>query len=315
MTNAFRLLANLSVAVVSIPFGAALGLVRAVPALRHWPRAAYNTIRVTVKTPRLGPNLKGVCLATMPIAIAAAPALVVVAGTAYGAGTAFVATFREGNPFDGAEKAWKGVAKVSQLLSAAMPKFDSYLPPKLEDKETPYEIPLIPAIKSVVSGFLGTAIEAPAELALCLLHAPRLIWRSFRFIWIDGGKEDGFTEGEMSPWTLTGFVMRIFASIGFLLALALVTALLPIVTVVGSLSLHVYRCYKRGLRRAWNGVVNDLRLIHASLAYAGSTWHSIKDAEREKRELDHLKELLAAITRDFDEQLADDMAAIETVAG
>ncbi len=312
--NPIRLLANLCLATASIPVGAAVGLARSVPALRHWPKAAYNTVRVTVRTPRLGPNLKGVCLATMPIAIAAAPALVVVAGTAYGAGAAFITTFTtDGNPLKGIEKAWKGVSDASALLSAAMPKFGHYLPPNLEDGETPYEIPLVPAIKSVVSGFVGTAIEGPAELALCLLHAPFLIWRSFRFIW--SGKEDGLFEGDVSPWTLAGLVVRIFASICFLLALALVTALLPIVAVIAPLSLHVYRCYKRGLRRAWKGIVNDLRLTHASLSYAGSTWHGAKDEARQKRELERLKELFAAIARDFDEKRADDMATIETVAG
>ncbi len=313
--NPITALFSLGAAVVSIPFGAALGLARSLPAVRHWPRAAWNSVRVTYQTPRLGPNLKTVCLVTMPVAIVAAPVLVVVAGTAYGAGAAFVATFgEEGNIFEGMGKAWSGVGSASELLTDAMPKFSHYLPPALKDTETPYEIPLIPAIKSVVSGFVGTAIEAPMELTLCVLHAPRLVWRSFRFIWTSGKDEAFFDDDDMSALSVHGFVMRVFLSICFLLALALVTALLPILTVVGSLSLHVYRCYKRGLRRAWSGVVNDLRLTHASLRYAGTTWHKTRDREEQDRELEHLKRLLTTITRDFDETLADDMATLGTVA-
>lgn len=275
-------------ALTAIVPGAVLGTVRTVPWFRHYPGAIYNAFRVTATTPRLGPNLRCVCLTVMPIGVMAAPVLMVAGGLFYGCFWSLAKSFdRNGDFIEGIEKMLAGMNSFGeQLVTDLMPRFSDYIPDGLKDGEKPVEIPLVPAIKSAVAGIVGSVIEAPLVLTLCVVRVPELLLRSLKFVWWDSGRGEHSVKSEVDGFEL--FMLRILGTVVVALGTAAVVVFVPPVTVLMTLGAQVYRTYKRGLRANIGSMVNDLHIVHLGLRVTSRLLSSRKKDEKGTRLMNEL---------------------------
>ncbi len=256
----YRVYSHIAAAFPSLVTGTVTGIVRTVPLLRHTPSAAHVALRTIWKTPRLGPWLKTTCLAVAPIGIMTTPPLMLVGGAIAGLALGQIGAWSRDEDkgsflkfcLNGIKKTWVSVDKADEkLVEELMPQLRDYLPPPLEENETVYEVNPIRALTSFVSALLGTFVEAPAVMMIFIMRLPMIDFQLLRMIWTE--------ESWGGVYFLAEFLIKLLVTCLLVILNVLACTAAPLVTIVGSLGVHVQRGYTKGLAHAWSCIVNDLR--------------------------------------------------------
>jgi hypothetical protein len=239
-------------AIVGSAVGAVTYPVWVVPQeLRHLPEATFSAYKAIWRENRIGPNLKTVIFATMPIAVLAVPPLMVVGGAIYGLFRGAFSTFKDG--FTGIFRAVKeDTAKVDNLLAGEfIPKLYDYYPKPLPDGKKPFDISPFQMVKSLVSATATVAIGAPLMFATAVMRLPQLYVRALR---------------EIFRKAMAGWLMNILFFILLTVALALIPPLALFAAVCANVGLGAVRGYRYGIREAIIRMFKDVRELNKMLS-------------------------------------------------
>ncbi|MCX7759165.1 MAG: hypothetical protein N2169_06135 [bacterium] len=206
----------------------------------HLPKAVYEAAKSIIKTDVIGPNLKVLCLALLPLATVLTPAMATIGSLGYGI-------------FNGFGKALDENKTIKQIINEEIQnikEFHNDLVPnkiikgitkigeeKLEEGEKPTDIKIIESIKGLIGGVIGMAIDSIGATAITAINLPELIFKGIK----ETIKE---TKGQPVKRTLLLSMLAIAGALA-----------LPASTVGGA----VYGLYKGTKEGYQNGILESIK--------------------------------------------------------
>ncbi len=152
--------------------------------LYHLPKATYELAEGIIKTKAIGPNLKALCLALLPLAVALTPALAAVGSTTYG----IVKGFEEALKTD---KSIKEILKEevnninkfhNEKAKEAIEYLEKLQDLKPDEGEKPVDIRIIETLKALISAVIGMGLDSVGATAITALNLPQLTIKSIKEI-------------------------------------------------------------------------------------------------------------------------------------
>lgn len=158
----------------------------AVPKLaRHLPRATKDLYVVVYRTTSVGPNLKGMAYALIPIGALAVPGVLTtgaaLAGLYYGA-----ATGMEGDLAEVSRKIASLTNEIDRfLVKEYLPELENFVAEPLPEGKEPIDIPLGKMLRGVACGTASGVIGSPLMTLAIAVHIPQVYYRVSKHLLLD----------------------------------------------------------------------------------------------------------------------------------
>lgn len=144
--------------------------------LYHLPKATYELAKGIIKTKAIGPNLKTLCLALLPLAVVLTPALDAVGSTTYGIVKGFEKSIETDKSIKEILK--EEVNNINKFHNEKAKEAIEYLEKlqdlKPEEGEKPVDIRIIETLKALMAAVICMGLDSVGATAITALNLPQL---------------------------------------------------------------------------------------------------------------------------------------------
>jgi hypothetical protein len=141
--------------------------------LYNLPRATVEAGKTIWKTDMIGPVLKTTLTALLPVAVAAAPALSLIAGIGVGMFVGFDEVVEHDSFSEATKKSLKNVKEFhTDMAPRAIDEMAEWQTPHLQPGEKPFDLKPLTAVKGIAGAVAGATIEGAGMGFSTLVHTP-----------------------------------------------------------------------------------------------------------------------------------------------
>ncbi len=228
--------------------GAGIGLVtypipHTLRALWHYPKTIASSARALFRENRIGPNLKSLIFLASPVAIIAAPVVVLVGSALYGMVVTAGAGATEFFSDKMVNRIVKDNQKASEYIKDVLPRLWDYHPAPLKEGDKPFDIRIGEAIRGLVVGVVTTLVGATLMLLVMIVYSPKLLLRLVV---------------EFFKLLAESFFLAVLIFLIGLPVIALIVCQIPVAAVVVNLGQGCRRGYSSGVSAGLGGMFSDI---------------------------------------------------------